>query len=255
MAFGAPVEPPHGFHLLTHASCRLQSLDSPGSTSHNPRLFDGVYTKVVPCTKRALTARQMQRLYDADSDAELTVAQKRVLAYFLLMFLLRGMPFIDLAHLRKCDVRDGRLVYCRHKTGRQITLRIPREALRLIYAYRDDNPSSAYLFPILHTDAGGRSGYGGDYRLYQQALRRFNRSLCLLAGRLLPGVKVSSYTARHTWATLAFHRGMLVGLISQALGHSSVRVTETYLKPFEYGRLDDVNRKLISSVIKCDREG
>lgn len=227
----------------------------PGSTSHNPRLFDGVYTKVVPCTKRALTARQMQRLYDADSDAELTVAQKRVLAYFLLMFLLRGMPFIDLAHLRKCDVRDGRLVYCRHKTGRQITLRIPREALRLIYAYRDDNPSSAYLFPILHTDAGGRSGYGGDYRLYQQALRRFNRSLCLLAGRLLPGVKVSSYTARHTWATLAFHRGMLVGLISQALGHSSVRVTETYLKPFEYGRLDDVNRKLISSVIKCDREG
>lgn len=77
----------------------------------------------------------------------------------------------------------------------------------------------------------------------------------MLAGRLLPGVKVSSYTARHTWATLAFHRGMLVGLISQALGHSSVRVTETYLKPFEYGRLDDVNRKLISSVIKCDREG
>lgn len=63
------------------------------------------------------------------------------------------------------------------------------------------------------------------------------------------------YIARHTWATLAFHRGMLVGLISQALGHSSVRVTETYLKPFEYGRLDDVNRKLISSVIKCDREG
>ena len=66
---------------------------------------------------------------------------------------------------------------------------------------------------------------------------------------------ITFHTARHTWATLAFHRGMLVGLISQALGHSSVRVTETYLKPFEYGRLDDVNRKLISSVIKCDREG
>ena len=41
-----------------------------------------------------------------------------------------------------------------------------------------------------------------------------------------------TYVARHTWATLAFHSGQPVGIISQALGHSSLRVTETYLKPF-----------------------
>ena len=89
------------------------------------------------------------------------MAQKRVPGLFPADVPASRQPFIDLAHLRKCDVRDGRLVYCRHKTGRQITLRIPREALRLIYAYRDDNPSSAYLFPILHTDAGGAVGTEG----------------------------------------------------------------------------------------------
>lgn len=222
----------------------------PGSANHNPRLFEGVYTKVVPRTKRALTVSQMQCLYEAGSDGRLTESRKRVLAYFVLMFLLRGMPFVDLAHLRKCDVQNGCMVYCRHKTGRQIVLRIPREAQWLINAYKDENPSSVYLFPIL--DAGLRD-VQERYRCYQKALRRFNRGLCALSRILLPGVKVSSYTARHTWATLAFHRGTLVGLISQALGHSSVRVTETYLKPFEDKRLDDVNRKLISSVIKYKR--
>ena len=67
-------------------------------------------------------------------------------------------------------------------------------------------------------------------------------------------VKVSSYTARHTWATLSFHLGIPVGIISEALGHSSVRVTETYLKPFENERVDKANDKLIISVIKCKQK-
>jgi integrase len=60
-----------------------------------------------------------------------------------------------------------------------------------------------------------------------------------------------TYTARHTWATLAFHSGQPVGIISQALGHSSLRVTETYLKPFGNELVDKANRQLIASVRKC----
>ena len=63
-----------------------------------------------------------------------------------------------------------------------------------------------------------------------------------------------TYVARHTWATLAFYMGIPVGIICQSLGHSSVRVTETYLKPFENERIDKANRKLISSVRKCKWE-
>ena len=62
---------------------------------------------------------------------------------------------------------------------------------------------------------------------------------------------ITFHTARHTWATLAFHSGQPVGIISQALGHSSLRVTETYLKPFGNELVDKANRQLIASVRKC----
>lgn len=73
----------------------------------------------------------------------------RTLSYFSLMFLFRGMPFIDLAHLRKRDVQGNMIVYCRHKTGRQMTVRIPKEAIPLMKKFADKRPSSLYLFPIL----------------------------------------------------------------------------------------------------------
>lgn len=70
----------------------------PAHLSTNPRLFDDVYTKVKSQIKRALTEEQMGRLMHADLDV-LSEELQRVQAYFLLMFLFRGMPFIDLAHL------------------------------------------------------------------------------------------------------------------------------------------------------------
>lgn len=221
-------------------------LSPPGTPEHNAKLFDDVYTKVKSQTKRALTEEQMGRLMHTNLAVPCKELQ-RAQAYFLLMFLLRGMPFIDLAHLRKRDVRDGRIVYRRHKTGKQITLRIPREALPLLKEFKDKDDTSLYLFPILNDAPEGEDAL---YRHYQKALRNFNKMLEVLAKWLLPGVKVSSYTARHTWATLAYHIGMPVGIICQALGHSSVRVTETYLKPFENERVDKANRKLISTVRK-----
>ncbi|MGH6559425.1 integrase [Bacteroides hominis] len=64
-----------------------------------------------------------------------------------------------------------------------------------------------------------------------------------------------TYTARHTWATLAYYQGTPVGIISEAMGHSSVRVTETCLKPFGNKRIDRENNKLISSVVRWKEKG
>lgn len=218
-----------------------------GCVGYNPKLFDDVYTRVESHTKRALTEQQMKRLMYAETTS-LSGEQKRILAYFILMFLFRGMPFIDLAHLRKKDVKGNTIIYRRHKTGKRMTVLIPKEAVLLVNEFRDKNLQSIYLFPILDS----RLCDGQElYKCYQDALRRFNKSLGGLMRLLLPGVRVSSYTARHTWATLAFYMGMPVGIICQSLGHSSVRVTETYLKPFENERVDKANRKLISSVRKC----
>lgn len=221
-----------------------------GSRKYDPELFDHVYTKVESRTKRALTEQQISKWMYANAD-KLPKESKNIQAYFLLMFLFRGMPFIDLAHLRKKDLHGNQLIYCRHKTGKQMTVRIPKEALPLIKEYKDKNPYSIYLFPILDPR---QTDDWLLYKGYQKALRKFNETLKVVAGRLIPGAKISSYTARHTWATLAFHMGMPVGIICEALGHSSIRVTETYLKPFENDKIDRANNRLISSVRKCKGE-
>lgn len=221
---------------------------SPGIEGYNPVLFKDVYTKVESRTKRALTAEQMEQLRNTDFSV-LTLRQQQVLTYFLLMFMLRGMPFIDLAHLRKSDLRNRRITYCRHKTGKLMVVDVPPDAMRLLQKYRDKTDSE-YLFPLLH---GGLFMEEHHHR-YQETLRHFNRELARLMKQLLPGVSVSSYTARHTWATLAYHSGVPVGLISQSLGHSSIRVTMTYLKPFDAEVIDRINRQVISLVKKSKKK-
>ena len=221
---------------------------SPGIEGYNPVLFKDVYTKVESRTKRALTAEQMEQLRNTDFSV-LALRQQQVLTYFLLMFMLRGMPFIDLAHLRKSDLRNRRITYRRHKTGKLMVVDVPPDAMRLLQKYRDKTDSE-YLFPLLH---GGLFMEEHHHR-YQETLRHFNRELARLMKQLLPGVSVSSYTARHTWATLAYHNGVPVGLISQSLGHSSIRVTMTYLKPFDAEVIDRINRQVISLVKKSKKK-
>lgn len=221
---------------------------SPGIEGYNPVLFKDVYTKVESRTKRALTAEQMEQLRNTDFSV-LTLRQQQVLTYFLLMFMLRGMPFIDLAHLRKSDLRNRRITYRRHKTGKLMVVDVPPDAMRLLQKYRDKTDSE-YLFPLLH---GGLFMEEHHHR-YQETLWHFNRELARLMKQLLPGVSVSSYTARHTWATLAYHSGVPVGLISQSLGHSSIRVTMTYLKPFDAEVIDRINRQVISLVKKSKKK-
>ena len=221
---------------------------SPGIEGYNPVLFKDVYTKVESRTKRALTAEQMEQLRNTDFSV-LTLRQQQVLTYFLLMFMLRGMPFIDLAHLRKSDLRNRRITYRRHKTGKLMVVDVPPDAMRLLQKYRDKTDSE-YLFPLLH---GGLFMEEHHHR-YQETLRHFNRELARLMKQLLPGVSVSSYTARHTWATLAYHSGVPVGLISQSLGHSSIRVTMTFLKPFDAEVIDRINRQVISLVKKSKKK-
>ena len=220
---------------------------SPGIEGYNPVLFKDVYTKVESRTKRALTAEQMEQLRNTDFSV-LTPCQQQVLTYFLLMFMLRGMPFIDLAHLRKSDLRNRRITYRRHKTGKLMVVDVPPDAMRLLQKYRDKTDSE-YLVPLLH----GGLFMEEHHQRYQETLRHFNRELARLMKQLLPGVSVSSYTARHTWATLAYHSGVPVGLISQSLGHSSIRVTMTYLKPFDAEVIDRVNKQVISLVKKSKK--
>ena len=166
--------------------------------------------------------------------------------YFILMFLLRGIPFVDIAYLKQGDIRRGVLYYRRRKTGKPLCVALTKEAEALIERLRNRNTHpSDYLFPFLRSPEGSEKAY----REYQSALRCFNRHLKELP-RQVGGCfsPLSSYAARHTWATMAYHCEVHPGIISEAMGHSSIAITEIYLKPFQNEKIDLANRQVIDYV-------
>ena len=211
-----------------------------------PHHFRYVYTGTRADRKRALEKEDMERLMKElpkqihQGRGEL----QRTRAYFFLMFMLRGMPFVDLAYLKKQDIVGNVLTYRRRKTGRLLTVTLLPETMKLIKKYMNTDSASPYLFPIL---TGGESTEA-TYREYQIALRNFNYQLLLLKQVLALTSDLSSYTARHTWATMAYYCEIHPGIISEAMGHSSIIVTETYLKPFKNKKIDEANVTILSSL-------
>ena len=100
---------------------------------------------------------------------------------------------VDLAYLRKSDLRDNVITYRRRKTGRPLSVTLTPEAMILVKKYMNRDSSSPYLFPFLES----REGTKEAYREYQLALRSFNQQLMLLGELLGLGDKLSSYTAKH----------------------------------------------------------
>ena len=112
----------------------------------------------------------------------------------MLLFMLRGIPFVDIAYMRRRDLNGNMLTYRRRKTGAWLSVHIEPQAMQLIEHLKNNNPTSPYLFPIISTT--GAEGY----KQYCNALRCFNYRLKQLADNLQSkDVKLSSYTARHKW--------------------------------------------------------
>lgn len=215
-----------------------------GLAPYRPRLFKGVYTGTRVTVKRALDEgvfRQLEALHDC-SDPEVEQARR----LFLLLFMLRGIPFVDLAYLRKCDLQGDVLMYRRRKTGSWLTVRVEPCAMRLVEELKTADDSSPYLFPILHGTGAAA------YHQYQCALRRFNALLKRLGAAAGVGCVLSSYCARHSWATIANYRNYQPELISNAMGHSSVKVTETYFRRHTDERIGQMSREILSQVF-CAR--
>lgn len=209
-----------------------------------PNLFHSVYTGTRTDRKRALCEEDMKKVFTKLQSSVSTPALRYAQELFTLMFLLRGLPFVDLAYLRKSDLNDNVITYRRRKTGRSLSVTLTPEAMNLVKKYMNQDVSSPYLFSLLKS----REGTKEAYREYQLALRTFNRQLMLLRELLGLSDKLSSYTARHTWATTAYYCEIHPGIISEAMGHSSIMVTETYLKPFQNKKIDEANKRVIDFV-------
>lgn len=209
-----------------------------------PRLFSAVYTGTRADRRRALDDEDMKKMFACPALENATSVMRGAQEHFILMFLLRGLPFVDLAYLRKRDLQGNVITYRRRKTGRPLSVTLTPEAMFLLEKYMNRDAASPYLFSILRSGEGTKEAY----REYQLALRNFNHQLDLLGQLLGLKNKLSSYTARHTWATTAYYCEIHPGVISEAMGHSSITVTETYLKPFRSQKIDEANRLIIDFV-------
>ena len=225
-----------------------------GNAPFVPRLFHEAYTGIDVCQKRALTAAELHRLLFDDPRSE---RLRRIQDIASLLFQLCGMSFADLAHLEKSALENNILRYNRIKTKTPMSVEVLDSAMVKIDRLRSVRKSQPgcpdYLLDILCGDKSRKDEKA--YREYQSALRWFNNSLKELARALHLKSPVTSYTLRHSWATIAKYRGVSIEMISEALGHKSIKTTQTYLKGFGLEERTEVNKGNLSYIRNCIVKG
>lgn len=160
--------------------------------------------------------------------------------YILIMFNCRGMNFVDLVKLQVKDLSGERIFYGRSKTGDQLSVRITDELRKILNFYIQDKTENDYLFPANY-DGSTRS-----YEKYKTQRRRMNGYLKIIAKDAGIEEAFTTYTIRHSWATIAKYMGISTEVISEGLGHNSLRTTEIYLKSFTNTVLDEANELVVS---------
>ena len=203
--------------------------------------FHKAFTGQEKTRKRAVSRVTVKRMITARlNDPHLDFARD----LFLFSFYMQGMPFVDIAHLKKTQMADKCIVYRRSKTHRTLKVRIDPQAQRIIDKYWVEDRDSPYLFPIL---TRGKNGVPGNY---DSALRLYNKRLKRLSGMMQLAEPLTSYVSRHTWASLARSYGISDTIISEAMGHTDVKTTTIYLAALDSNRIAGANRRLIASLMR-----
>ena len=216
------------------------------------RILRSVYNKAVrrrlaePASPfgGAIDERLIARLKSLDLPVSGALPLARDL--FVFSYCMRGMAFVDMAFLRKKDMRDGAIHYVRRKTGQRMTVHLEACMREIIGRYASRTRDTPYLFPVLTAEDPARA-----YAQYQVALNYYNRLLKKLASLLGLDSGLSSYTSRHSWATAARNHNVPLPVISAGMGHTSERTTQIYLSALETSVVDSANRKILASLNRC----
>ena len=236
--------------------------------------FAKVYTGVSPTVKRALNKDEMNQLADLElvlagrmedykeainemknspvsSNTRLSLERRydhairlyESLMYFMFCFHARGMSYVDLAYLRKNEVREGKIIYTRKKSKQQLQVKVTESMQQILDYFMKKDTGSPYVFPIVDPRRGSERSQ------YEAGLRVQNNRLHTLACMAGLNKKVTTHVSRHSWATIAKYEMVSIPMISEALGHTNIKTTITYLDSFENSRMDLLSDK-ISGMIR-----
>lgn len=231
----SPSKNSRNIHMRNIRAVFNEALDDEITSFYPFRRFP---IRPVATAKRNLKVQELRKLFDYPCEPHAV----KYLDMFKLMFMLIGINSIDLAHLK--EIHDGRIEYNRAKTHRFYSIKVEPEALKIIERYRGEN----WLLNILD-----------HWRNHKDFTLKMNRTLKKIGevkrvGRggkkvykpLFP--KISTYWARHTWATIANSLDIPRDTIAHALGHGNNTVTDIYID-FDQKKVDEANRKVLDWVL------
>lgn len=250
--------------MKNSSSCYMRTLQSVYNksvatlTDWQQQPFAKVYRGIAKTKKRATTINMMKCLKSLDLRQGLIALGKNprrktfqpllhklmfVRDIFIFSYCARGMAFVDVAYLRKRDIRHGVIHYARRKTGQHIEVAVEPLMQEIIERYADECPESPYLFPILRATDEATA-----YRCYRSALRTYNEYLKMIATMLGGDVNLTSYVARHSWASNMHELNAPMAIISEGLGHDSEITTQIYIKSLESNEIHRANKAFINQI-------
>ena len=190
--------------------------------------------------KRAIRKEDVRKIMNLD-----LMQQKEYMRFsqdlFTFSYLCGGINFADMANLRHSNIIDGRLVYLRQKTGKRINMPLSPEAYAIINKYK--GASKGYIFPVL--DDNTHITEEQKYNRRKKVLKRVNYNLKAISKITGLKMNLSTYVARHSFATVLKRSGVNIALISEALGHSDLATTQIYLDSFENSQIDAAMANLL----------
>ena len=197
--------------------------------------FAKVFTGNAVTQKRTLDKATIDRLRTASP--ERGSRQRTAQQLFLFSLYAMGMAFADMAYLRMDDIEGGCIIYRRKKTGQTIRIKIEPCMQTVIDELHQEG--STMVFPLLDSDRPH-----AIHRQYQAALKQHNRQLKAVAREAGITENITSYMARHTWATLAHERNIPIAVISKAMGHTSERTTRIYIAELNSEIVHTANKEI-----------
>lgn len=231
---------------LNSISCYMRSLRAiynraiGGKKAIREHPFKKVFTGIEKTQKRSINKEDIRRLQSLNLKAGTYMCLVRDI--FLLSFYACGIPFVDIAYMKKNQISDGYLTYTRHKTKQKVRISLEPCMTAILNKYMSEDRE--HIFPIIDSTDSETA-----YRQYRNGICRYNKSLKLLGKKCGKTCNLSSYVARHTWASLAYHSNVDIPVISKALGHISPRTTVIYVKEINDRSFESANRKFLDKIL------
>ena len=199
--------------------------------------------------KKALTLTDIQKIFSYQPTTE---AEGRARDIWLFSYLCSGVNLKDICRLRYRNIDGDRIQFVRAKTER--TNRSNQKAILVVLTDEAKEIVDRWGTKPVRPDASvfGLIAEGLDPEEERKAIRQVTKIINKYVKRIAAAVgieqHVTTYTARHSYATVLKRSGAPVEFISEALGHADIRTTENYLDSFE----DDTKRKYASALTAFD---